>query len=588
MAGRLFLVVGPSGAGKDTLIDGARAALAGESGIAFARRAITRPADAGGEDHEAVDDAAFDARRDAGGFMLHWEAHGLKYGIPAAYADDLAAGRTVVANVSRAAIPVAMERFAPVTVLEITASPDILAARLAGRGRESVDAIAARLARDAAAIPADAPRITVVNDGAREDGIAAVVAALRPSPGPAAMPARRNGAAPLDRSAWRAVISDIVDGRYSEGEIAAFLADTAATLTADETIDLARARAEFATPITWDADLVVDKHSMGGIPGSRITMIVIPIVAAYGLTIPKTSSRAITSAAGTADAMEVLARVDLDSDAVRRVVRATNGCIVSNGLLTHSRVDEVMNAITRPLGLDSLRWSVASILSKKLAAGTTHCLIDLPVGPTSKVRTAAEAEELRDLFVHVGSALGLRVEVRLTDGSAPIGRGIGPALEARDVMSVLRGDRDAPADLRDKALSFAAQVLCFDPAISAAEAPARARALVDSGVAYETMQRIISAQGRPDESVEIGRHACDVPARADGSVTAIDCFALAGIARMAGAPADKGAGVDLLVRPGEIVSRDTPLYRIHARDGSALAAAQARSAIDHAFRIAAA
>ena len=107
---------------------------------------------------------------------------------------------------------------------------------------------------------------------------------------------------------------------------------------------------------------------MGGVPGSRITLIVVPIAAAYGMTIPKTSSRAITSAAGTADAMEVLARVDLDKEDILRTVRKTNGCIAWNGRLNHSRVDTLMNRITRPLKLDSLRWSVASILSKKLAS----------------------------------------------------------------------------------------------------------------------------------------------------------------------------------------------------------------------------
>lgn len=586
MAGTLFLVVGPSGAGKDTLLDGARDALAGNGTVVFARRQITRPADAGGEEHEAVTDAAFDARRDAGGFMLHWEAHGLKYGVPDSYARDLAAGRNVVANVSRAVLADAIDRFQPATVLEITASPEVLAERLASRGRETPAGIAARLARDAAKIPAHAVKITVANDGTKEDGIAAVVAALtRSAPESEPVVRRKLGGGALDRSAYRSVIADIVEGRYSEPEIAAFLAATAGTLSPDETVDLALARAEFATPISWDADMVVDKHSMGGIPGSRITMVVIPIVAAHGLTIPKTSSRAITSPAGTADAMEVLARVDLDDEAVRRVVRETNGCIVWNGRLNHSRVDEVMNAITRPLRIDSLRWSVASILSKKLAAGASHCLIDVPVGPTAKVRNKTEANELRDLFVYVGTALGLRVEVRLTDGRAPIGRGIGPALEARDVVSVLRNDADAPADLRDKALSFASSILSFDPAMSESEAEARARALIESGAAYETFQRIVSAQGRPDEPIGIGRYRSTILAGTTGRVDSIDCFALAGIARTAGAPVDKGAGLDLLVQPAGLVTPDTPLYHIHASDEAMLDAARALAGSDHAFRI---
>lgn len=587
MAGTLFLVVGPSGAGKDTLIDGARAALADDGGVVFARRTITRPTDAGGEDHEAATDAEFEARHMAGGFMLDWQAHGLKYGIPAACADVLAAGRHVIANVSRAVIGEAIARYSPVVVLEITASPAILAERLASRGRETEDDVRARLAREAARIPEDAVTTTILNDGTPEDGIAAFVEALKGRAAVSAMHlARKTGGGALDRAGYRAVIGDIVAGRYTDQQVADFLVAVDETLTRDETIDLARVRAEYAAPLSWDADMVVDKHSMGGIPGSRITMVVIPIAAAHGMTIPKTSSRAITSPAGTADAMEVLARVDLDADDVRRVVRETGGCVAWNGRLSHSRVDEVMNAITRPLRLNSLKWSVSSILSKKLAAGATHCVIDIPLGPTAKVRTGDDAHELRDLFRHVGAALGLILDVRITDGTAPIGRGIGPALEARDVVSVLRGDADAPADLRAKALDFAGAVLCFDTAMTPGEAHDRARALLESGAAWETFSRMIAAQGAPPEIVEIGEFVAEVTAGRDGTVGEIDCFALASIARDAGAPKDKGAGIDLLVRYGDPVTAETPLYRVHARTQAGLDAARTRAAEDHAFRIA--
>ncbi len=585
-SGTLFLVVGPSGAGKDTLMDGARAALAGDHTAVFARRAITRPADAGGEAHDAITDAEFDARHRAGEFLLDWQAHGLKYGIPASYADYLAAGRNVIANVSRAVVAEAISRFPKVVVLEVTASPEILADRLAGRGRETPDDIAARLARDAASIPEQAVKTTVVNDGTPEDGIAAFVAALRgEAPHSPMLLARKIAGGALDREGYRAVIGDIVAGRFTDQETADFLVAVTETLAEEETVALARARADFAETIHWDADLVVDKHSLGGIPGNRISLIVIPIVAAYGLTIPKTSSRAITSPAGTADTMEVLARVDLDPEDVRRVVREANGCIAWNGRLNHSRVDEVMNAITRPLRLDSLDWSVSSILSKKLAAGATHCIIDAPVGPTAKVPSAADGARLRDRFLYVAERLGLTLDVRLSDGTAPIGRGIGPALEARDVVAVLKNEPGAPSDLRDKALEFAAAILRFDPAMPDADAPSKVRGLLDSGAPWETFERICALQGPPPETVGIGTYIAEIEAGATGTIREIDCFALAGIARAAGAPADKGAGIDLLAGVGAPVSSDAPIYRIHARDKSALDRAVARAAEDHAFRI---
>ncbi|MEK9644477.1 MAG: phosphonate metabolism protein/1,5-bisphosphokinase (PRPP-forming) PhnN [Alphaproteobacteria bacterium] len=585
-SGTLFLVVGPSGAGKDTLIDGARAVFAGHDTIVFASRAITRPADAGGEAHEAMTEEEFDLRHKAGGFLLDWQAHGLKYGVPASYADDLAAGRNVIANVSRSVIAEALSRFPKVVVLEVTASPQILADRLAGRGRETAEEIAARLAREAATVPEDAVKATIVNDGTPEAGIAAFVAALKgEAPHSPMLLARKISGGALDREGYRAVIGDIVAGRFTDQETADFLVAVTESLADDETVALTRARADFAEKIRWDSDLVVDKHSMGGIPGNRISLIVIPIVATYGLTIPKTSSRAITSPAGTADTMEVLARVDLDPEQVQRVVRETGGCIAWNGRLNHSRVDEVMNAITRPRKLDSLDWSVSSILSKKLAAGATHCIIDVPVGRTAKVPSAADGERLRDRFLYVGDRLGLTLGVRLSDGSAPIGRGIGPALEARDVVAVLRNDPGAPADLRNKALDFAASILRFDPAMSDADVHAKVRGLLDSGAPLETFERICALQGPPPETAEIGSYTAEIKAVAYGTVGEIDCFALAGIARAAGAPADKGAGIDLLAGVGASVSRDDAIYRIHARDENALEAAVARAAENHAFRI---
>ena len=586
MRGTLYLVVGPSGAGKDTLMDGARAALSDKPNVVFARRVITRPSDAGGEDHDAVTDAAFDSRHKAGDFMLDWQAHGLKYGVPATYADDLAAGKTVIANVSRGVIEEAIARYSPAVVLEISASPEVLAERLANRGRETADDIRARLNREAAKIPAEAVKITILNDGTPQEGIDKFVSALdRAAPESAMLLSRKLSGLALDHDGYRAVIGDIVAGRYEDQQIADFLVSVAETLSRDETVDLARARADFSASIDWGSDLVVDKHSMGGIPGSRITMVVIPIVAAYGLTIPKTSSRAITSPAGTADAMEVLARVDLDADDVKRTVRQTNGCIAWNGRLNHSRVDDVMNRITRPLKLDTMHWSVSSILSKKLAAGATHCIIDVPLGPTAKVRTATDAKNLRELFLHVGDALGLHTDVRLTDGRAPIGNGIGPALEARNVVAVLKNEEGAPADLRDKALFFAASILTFDPSMSEAEAPIRVRELLDSGAAWETFERMCAEQGPPPKETEIGRHTVTVAADADGTVDYIDCFALATIARAAGAPIDKGAGLDLFAAPGDTVAADQPLYRIHARTEEGLDAARTQVAEDAAYKI---
>ncbi len=178
MVGTLFLVVGPSGAGKDTLLEGARAALAGDQRYVFARRAITRPADAGGEDHEAVDAREFARRREGGDFMAWWRAHELEYGLPRDLLDDLAAGRHVVANISRGVIGDIARRVSNVRVIEITAPPDVLAARLESRGREDAGAVAGRLARKGAEAPPGIVVISIMNDGTPDEGISRFVEAL--------------------------------------------------------------------------------------------------------------------------------------------------------------------------------------------------------------------------------------------------------------------------------------------------------------------------------------------------------------------------------------------------------------------------
>ena len=360
------------------------------------------------------------------------------------------------------------------------------------------------------------------------------------------------------------MIRDIAAMRYSRMEIAAFLVACAGFLSTSEVLHLTQAMAEAGSRLRWPGDIIVDEHCIGGVPGNRTSMIVVPIVAAHGLTIPKTSSRAITSPAGTADTMEVLARVDLDIEEMREVVAAERGCLVWGGHVNLSPADDILISVERPLNLDAPGQLVASILSKKLAAGVTRLVLDIPVGPSAKVRAEASALQLRKLFQYVAGQIGLTLEVMLTDGAEPVGRGIGPALEARDVMQVLRRDRDAPADLRERALAISARVLDFDPALRGGGALDRARELLDGGAALRKMERILAAQGRPPAEAALGALTREVVAESDGEVSAIDCYRIAQLARSAGAPADKGAGIDLLKKVGDPILRGEPLYRIHA------------------------
>lgn len=666
--GTFFLIVGPSGAGKDSLIDGARTLLEPTGRYVFARRVVTRPAGSPGEDHDAATDEAFDAREARGDFLITWGAHGLRYGLPAELKRLVEAGRNVIANGSRATIAALATRLPRFVVVEVTAPPEVLAARIAGRGRESGEAIEKRLSRTVEPRPEGIRAATICNDQSVEIGVERFIAAVEaaantmrlrrlplfagrahcaylpakgeivngfdylgpgrieisgatastrsdvqvidlpsllggdeiglsaeafdelglpegsevtlrrtPSPESRAALTRKIQGGELSEEQYHTLIRDIVEARYPDGEVAAFLVAATQKLSDNEVVSLARVRSRFAQKITWPDKIVVDKHSMGGIPGSRITLIVVPIVAAHGaFLMPKTSSRAITSAAGTADAMEALARVELNPAELRACVEKARGCIAWNGRLNHSVVDDVMNAITRPLGIDSNRWSVASILSKKLTVGSTHVIVDLPYGPRAKLKSEAEAAELAQLFETVGAGLGLVVNAFPTDGSRPIGRGIGPALECRDVDWVLDNDPQAPADLVEKALFFASRILAWDPALgSVAAGRERAEGLLRSGAARAAFERIIDAQGRREPPVAPGLLVHTVRSPRAGVITEIDGWAVAGIARRAGAPFDKAAGIDLRRHVGDRVAVGDPLFAIHASASSDLDEAKA-------------
>jgi len=315
--------------------------------------------------------------------------------------------------------------------------------------------------------------------------------------------------------------------------------------------------------LSWNAPQIMDKHCVGGLPGNRTTPIVVAIVAACGLSIPKTSSRAITSPAGTADMMETLAPVDLDLPAIRRVVEAEGGCIVWGGAVRLSPADDAFVRIERELDIDAEGQLIASVLSKKAAAGSTHVVIDIPVGSSAKVRTPEAGRSLAARLSLIGARVGLNVTCVLTDGTQPVGRGIGPAPEARDVLAVLRRELGAPQDLADRALTLAAVLIETGGAATPGGGADLARRVLDDGRAWSKFQAICEAQGglrQPPEAAQ----AYEVTASQGGQIAAIDNRRLARLAKLAGAPGNPAAGLTLAVHLGETVERGQPLFRLHA------------------------
>jgi len=383
-----------------------------------------------------------------------------------------------------------------------------------------------------------------------------------------------------------AIARDLADHRWSDMEIAAFLVACAAYMTPEETLGLTRGMVAAGDTLSWGRPMVVDKHCIGGIPGNRTSLIVAPIVAAHGLTMPKTSSRAITSPAGTADTMEVFARVELDASAMRDVVERCGACIAWGGRVNLSPADDALISVERPLSVDTPEQMVASILSKKVAAGSTHLLLDVPVGPSAKVRDRRAALRLKKLFEYVAAGVGLQIEVLLTDALEPIGRGVGPVLEARDVRAVLARSPDAPADLEAKSIRLAGRILEMDPALRGGAGAARARELLESGAARRKMDEICAAQGPAPVPPDLCERVAEVPAPATGRVAAVDCHRIATLARLAGAPTDPGAGLELLKKIGDPVRAGEPLYRLYGAEPSDFAFAVDAAGADNGVSIA--
>jgi thymidine phosphorylase len=374
----------------------------------------------------------------------------------------------------------------------------------------------------------------------------------------------------LERRDFEAILQDVTARRYSKPELSMFvLACALRNLDDQEIADFTLAMIESGSSLHFDSAIVADKHCIGGVPANRTTMIVVPILVALGMVVPKTSSKAITSAAGTADTMGVLANVDLRTAELHRVVEQTGGCIAWGGALELAPADDVLITVERPMQIDTEAQMVASILAKKKTAGATHALIDIPLGPSTKIRTRHEAENLSALFCRVAEIIDLDVDVITTDAHGPIGCGIGPRLEALDVLAVLHREPSAPVDLREKSLFLAARILERTGQVADARGYRSAQEALDSGRAATAFAAMIEAQGARDLPAAASFRTT-IEAIGDGRIRGIDCLSMNRIAKLAGSPAHPAAGVRCLVPVGEVVSAGEPLFEIHSQSEAQL------------------
>lgn len=361
------------------------------------------------------------------------------------------------------------------------------------------------------------------------------------------------------------VIKDVVDGKYTDMHMACLCSATEGNqLSDDEIAYFAKAMVNTGKVMKWDHDIVVDKHCIGGIPGNRTTPPTIAIVAEYGLHIPKTSSRAITSPAGTADVMEVLTNIMVPTDKLKHIVNEVGGCLVWGGAVDLNPSDDIIINVKKDLDLDSKGQMLASILSKKVAAGSTHILIDVPYGPSAKTKTLESAQELKKDFENLGIKLGVKVIVNISDGSQPVGNGVGPALEARDLIKILKNEPDAPQDLKAKTLYLSGLIIEFDPKVKKGDGIKIATEILESGRAWERFQKICEAQGGGLKEIPTAKLTYDILSEKDGVVYEFDNRKLSYLAKLAGCPSQWAAGVYLYKHLNDKVKKSEKLYTIHS------------------------
>lgn len=364
------------------------------------------------------------------------------------------------------------------------------------------------------------------------------------------------------------IVKDVVDDTLSPAEITAYItASYIHNLDMDEVEYLTRAMVDSGERLTFTTKPIVDKHSIGGVPGNKISLLVVPIIAASGLRIPKTSSRAITGAGGTADLMEVLAPVEFSASEVQQMTQKVGGVIVWGGATNIAPADDRFIMVEYPFKIDARGQMLASVMAKKYAVGADVVVIDIPVGRNTKVPDVQEGRKLAREFMELGERFNMRVECALTYGESPVGHSIGPCLEVKEALAVLEGATN-PNSLIQKSLSIAGILLEMSGKAALNHGYDTAEKLLRNGKALEKFREIIEIQGGNPKvasgDIAPGEHQFVVNAPQSGYVIELNNKSLISIARAAGAPHDRGAGIYIHAKKGTKVAKGEPIFTIYA------------------------
>ena len=364
----------------------------------------------------------------------------------------------------------------------------------------------------------------------------------------------------------RSIVSDIMEGGLSEREILAFVSSfNVNNSSTAEIAYLTRAMADTGESVDFGVKPVMDFHSLGGVPGNKITPIVVSIVSSEGLLIPKLSSRAVSSACGTSDYVDTFCDVEMDTDSLKSAVKRTNG-VFACGNENYAPVGSLIIQAERPMGIDPWPVMMASIMSKKISLGITHLLTDIPMGAGSKIHDIETARKFARGMIDLGTVLGVHVECAVSRADQPIGSTIGPILEARECIRILENG-DGDPDILEKACEMAGILLEMT---GEKEGKARAYEILRSGQAHKKFKEIVVAQNgdanlRSDDLIP-GEFVKDIHAKRSGRIQFIDNAGMVAIAKGAGCPMDIGAGIELLHKRGDFVKEGDILFRIYAEN----------------------
>ena len=366
------------------------------------------------------------------------------------------------------------------------------------------------------------------------------------------------------------IVKDIVNNSLSDAEIALFVsAMYEHGLVMKETIFLINSILKSGNKLKLRKKFITDKHSIGGIPGNRTTPLVVSICAAAGLTMPKNSSRAITSAAGTADVIETIAKVEFSIDELKKIIKKTNACMVLGGYIGLVPADSEIIRVEKMVGIDPEAQLLASIMSKKLAVGSRYILIDIPYGKTAKV-SKKKAIDLKKKFEYLGDHYKRKLKCVLTDGSQPIGNGIGPVLELIDIIKMLDPKENGPKDLEKKSLFLSGEILEMTGKAKKGNGSEMAKEILYSGEAFKKFKQIIAAQGGNLKRIKKAKFKKDILMKRNGKIIEIDNIKINFLARITGCPVDKSAGLYLHHHVGNKLNKGEKILTIYSESKSRL------------------